>query len=431
MLFRKLVVPTRLLLFTGIASFLFSLSISPAHAQSAFEPGYIVTASGDTTQGFVENMEWQRAPKEIRFSERREGTPQTLGVTDIAGFGVGTYVFERHILEVDRRPVELNKTFPSGNITQRDTLFLQRLVEGPMTLYSSYTNRPHFFVETYDRELTELIFFLRPVEQEGTRRIQRGTHYRQQLSARRTEVCPEASVSRLDFSRKDLTEFAASCNPNSDGSILSTASYTLRLDHVFSLRGSRTASYSANGSQSAALTGFSPGLQYQLLVEMGERNPAGAFLFGIGIQRMRGSLTPETVRQRLTATRVVRGTTFGDLTATVVDIGVEMRVRMGKADWRPFFGAEAALLFPLSYQANTGVKTEPVPTQNGDPQPIEINTGAKDWNTMQVGVGGGIGIEGPKMGGRLGLLYGFPLRRRPDAVAPPLVGLELQLFVKL
>jgi len=113
-------------------------------AQPAFEPGYIITASGDTTRGLVGNLQWQRAPKQVRVSKQEGAPPETLSLEDIAGFGVGEYVVERRTLKVDQRLIHLGRPYPSGNVMKQDTLFLRRLVDGPMTLYSSYTNRTHF-----------------------------------------------------------------------------------------------------------------------------------------------------------------------------------------------------------------------------------------------------------------------------------------------
>ncbi len=417
-----MVVHTARLVSSSILIFLLGLlSTSVANAQPALEPGYILTTSGDTTRGVIDNRKWQRPPEQVQFAESRDASLQTFEMSEIAGFGVGAYVFERHIVDVDRRPVELNKPYPSDAITRRDTLFLQRLVDGPMRLYHAYTQRPHYFVETSEAELNELVYFLRPVVgRQGAKRVDESTYYREQLRARRTQACADASVSRVDYTRKDLVAFAASCDPDFDGTTAWTESRNFRMTHVFSVRMNRTASQHPTRLRAGTgtMTGLSPGAQYQLLLEMGERNSSGGLLVGIGIQRMTASASSETV----TTQNGRRGTTVGDLSATVLDLSTEFRIRLTDAKWRPFVGVETAFMFPLSYEASYRIALE-------QDERFSVASGARNWNTMQVGAGAGIGVEGRTVGGRLGLLYGFPVVRA-DREAPKQVDVELQVFLK-
>lgn len=415
---------------TVLASALSFLVASFAVAQPALEPGYIITAGGDTTQGLIDNLKWQRAPKQIRFAENETASPRTLGIADIAGFGVGEYVFERHTLKVDQRPVDLGKPYPSGDVMKQDTLFLRRLVQGPLTLYSSDTDRPHFFIEKDGWDLEELVFFRRTIQQESGRRVQQARHFRRQLSNRRTPACADASTSGIDYQRSDFVAFVTSCNGTSVESTFSPPSSRYRFDHVLSLRASRIASRHTRVSRPGTLSGFSPGLQYQLQVESRQRYSRAAFLIGVGIQRMLGTRASDVTERPFSPRMTERKTYFGDLTATVLDVNTEVRLRMREANWRPFFSLELAALYPLSYDVRLGLETDYISTETGELTSVETRTGVEEWTSLQLGTGAGIGIEGPRLGGRLGLFYGFAYDGA-SAEAPGLVDAEFQIFVKL
>lgn len=62
---------------------------------------------------------------------------------DVAGFRVGGFVYERHTVGIDRRPTQLNKE-ARGQGTDRKTVFLLNLVEGPRALYAYRNERRHF-----------------------------------------------------------------------------------------------------------------------------------------------------------------------------------------------------------------------------------------------------------------------------------------------
>lgn len=401
-------------------------SVAPTYAQADLdlEPGYIVTTSGDTTRGLIDNMQWQRAPKRVRFAEDETTSPKTLGVEDIAGFGVGDYVFERHVVNVDQRPVTLEREDPFSDITKRDTLFLQQLVNGSLKLYETNTNRQHFFVEGEEGELEELIFFVRQFENGGAKRVREERFYRQQLLNYRTLACVNASTDDVDYNRADLIEFVASCNVSPDVSLAATSGPRYRFTHVLSVLGSRVASRHTRVQEPATFTGFSPGLQYQLQIEPTERYATGALLVGVGVQRISASRPTEIERIPLNARQV---TYTGDLSATVLDLSLETRFRMREAAWRPFVSLELAGLYPLTYDANLVEKNEFIGL---DISPFENETEVQEWDGLQVGGGMGVGVEGPRFGSRLGVFYATP-GVQVGKVLPALLDVELQVFMKL
>lgn len=419
--------PVRIFCLTLLVSLLGTASGPGAQAQPVLEPGYIITASGDTTRGFVENLEWQRAPREVQFAEREEGEVRVLTVTDIAGFGVGDYVFERHHLKVDQRPVERGNPYPTGHVLKRDTLFLRQLVTGSLTLYSSYTTRPHYFIETDAHGIEELVYFVRPVERNGeVRGVKRAEFFQQQLTNRRTEACSNASVRGVDFQRSELVDFVQSCNPGEQRIAFSR----YRVGHVFSVQASWVSSKHTGVSDPATLSGFSPGVQYQLLVESRQRYSRGAFLLGVGLQRIWASRPEESTQREVSPSLTIRRTETGELTATVLDINAGARLRMRKADWRPFVGLEGAVLFPLTYDASLGSREEYLSATLPDAEPIRIQTGAQEWTAFQFGAGVSIGVEGPRFGTSLRFFRGFGYRTG-NAEAPRLGDVQVQMFIRL
>lgn len=300
-------------------------------------------------------------------------------------------------------------------------------MSGPITLYSSYTTRPHFFVETHQQELTELIYFVRPV---GATEVLHARQYREQLKARRTEACEDASVSNIDFKQREITRFVSSCNAASGAPAVEITAARFRFNHVIGVLGSRTASRHVTGATVRTMTGFAPGFQYQFLAEHGKRKPVGALLIGIGVHRMRATYSNRTVQPTSQSVQGVERTRSGSMSATVVEVSTEMRFRMMQSNWRPFIGVEAATLLPFNYSASFETRTEPLPTSDRNFSPYETKTNAQDWDTHQYAAGAGLGIEGPRFGGRFGFLYGFPTLTVENTI-PRLLDFELQLFITL
>lgn len=121
---------------SSIKFFITFLSISNIYAQTQFEPGYIVTSSGDTIRGMIDYRNWSQNPLAIRFRNEQSQSDKTLGVNDLSAFQVHGENYER--AEVSRNVASSS----NNNLTEKslpelvsDTVFLLRLVDGTKSLY--------------------------------------------------------------------------------------------------------------------------------------------------------------------------------------------------------------------------------------------------------------------------------------------------------
>jgi hypothetical protein len=101
-------------------------------AQFGWLPGFIITQSGDTIRGFIENRETRSLVRVCHFRESEEAQPQIFSPTDILGyrFSEGRYFVSRQVDDLG-----------SGN-----PVFLEFLVEGEVSFFHYFDSGSRYFI---------------------------------------------------------------------------------------------------------------------------------------------------------------------------------------------------------------------------------------------------------------------------------------------
>lgn len=188
-------------------------------AQINFQHGYVVTQSGDTLYGQIDNRDWVRNPEEIRF--RTDSTSQSKFFTphNLTAFSVGGKKYVSKIVTVDDTPPSATGYGTVPVSSEIDTVFLSVLVSGPVSLYYYSNWRKHFFIST-SQGTTELISHEYVIERDGNLYTETNEKYkyRGQL-AQLPNPCSNQQIKNLKYTRQSLTAFVAGC----DGFTRSTA----------------------------------------------------------------------------------------------------------------------------------------------------------------------------------------------------------------
>ncbi|HZY39166.1 MAG TPA: hypothetical protein VFE53_21065 [Mucilaginibacter sp.] len=135
-----------------------------AAAQSNYQPGYVVTAKGDTVKGFIDYRAWDNNPVSIYFkSDLNEPAKKTFTLNDISFFNViGLAAYKKFVVSVSMDITDPNKLANRRDTSFKvDTIFLKILQEGKRVALYSYTDdlKTRFYVgETPDYEPKELIY---------------------------------------------------------------------------------------------------------------------------------------------------------------------------------------------------------------------------------------------------------------------------------
>lgn len=186
------------------------LVFSRGFGQGKMLEGYIVSAKGDTTRGFVRYDGWGTSPMAVDFAKEKNGQFEKVGPDAAPGFFLAPlnehYVSKRiGILNID-----LSKTYdlaPSFEAKDSVTVYLREVTSGPKATLLEYldlTEKPHFFLEK-DGKLTELLYypFYRLIR--GKKYLIEYDEYTRQLPALLADDAGNGSV--RGYSARDLARY--------------------------------------------------------------------------------------------------------------------------------------------------------------------------------------------------------------------------------
>lgn len=72
------------------------LAAQVGHAQTAAQPGYIVTLAGDTARGVVASQGGGRAAHSCRFKPAAQAEFTTYAPTQLRAYGTATYAYQTY-----------------------------------------------------------------------------------------------------------------------------------------------------------------------------------------------------------------------------------------------------------------------------------------------------------------------------------------------
>ena len=168
-----------------IQNFLLSITLftsSVSMGQSLYKPGFVVNNNGDTIQGWIEYLQWERNPDIIHFRNlASDDKPNSYTVNDLNYFeitGLDRYV--KAVVMKDTRPVEINRLpMLVEDTLLRDTVFLRVLLEAPLSLYELYDSKPHYYIKNKEEDFEELQYKVYLVDSDT--RVLRSYIFRGQL----------------------------------------------------------------------------------------------------------------------------------------------------------------------------------------------------------------------------------------------------------
>ena len=182
-----------------------------------FEPGYLVTAAGDTLRGELENRFWQEPPTGVVFRAGADQAVQSYVRTQLQSFQLnsGRY-FRREVLPVDRAATRQLSNLPSRLIInqQPDTLLAEVVVDGPAPLLRAVlADVNHFFVQRPGQPFLELTEHRYLATVNGQERVMDGNNYKEQLRLYFAD-CPAAvaAVKTASFSTRGLVQVVQAFN---------------------------------------------------------------------------------------------------------------------------------------------------------------------------------------------------------------------------
>lgn len=137
---------------------LFYLFILNIKAQNKFEEGYIIKKNGEKINGLILNEDWLGSPKQIVFKPNLESENFSIETNDLQKFVVSnSFVFERFTVDIDRYSKNLNLLDKSRKSNfQKESLLLELLIEGEVSLYKYYTDGAEYFYYTKNNNIFPL-----------------------------------------------------------------------------------------------------------------------------------------------------------------------------------------------------------------------------------------------------------------------------------
>jgi len=129
---------------------LFIISVSNSYAKSKLIPGYIITLSNDTLDGYIEYNRWKHTPLEVLFKESINGTGLYYSPKTISEFSIEGEVYRSAIIKVDLSSYKTSELSSSPDFQFIiDTAFLQAIILGDKELYymKDSTNKENFYIK--------------------------------------------------------------------------------------------------------------------------------------------------------------------------------------------------------------------------------------------------------------------------------------------
>lgn len=377
----------------------------PAEAQTRFEPGYIVLredgVAADTVRGEIVNADWIRTPPSITFRTLESDAPISYDASEIAAFGVSGDQYESYDVIIDRRPTRPREATPETSF-EKERVFLLKLAEGPLTLFSYRDRRTNFFIQTPGALPNGLTYFVSRTYRNGKEYQVTSTQYRDQLEYVKTPACADASTRNLSYTLDDLVEFVNTCNENAESDLAVNAKRrsSYRVEHHAGL----VLSVSAIRSRllGPSLTNIGPGVgaAYNLVLTSNTATPTLAFLVGLTLSRTRyptasgtlvrqvnvvGSSTSQRVSQRLDQTRSV------DVTLLGLSFSGQRRFLDGPV--RPFVEGGLTVDYPIMHESEGELVITTESATGDGPSTATLDFGGSSWSMLHFGARIGVGAQ--------------------------------------
>ena len=151
-----------------------------------FEPGYLVTAAGDTLWGELENRHWQAPPEGVVFRSTPSVAGRLYRRVQLQAFRLtGGRYFRAEVVPLDRDAQTRVSSLPQKLVINQlpDSLLVEVLVDGKVPLLRAViAGVTHYFVRRPGRPYLELTERKYLAESAGHQRIVDANNYQSQLT---------------------------------------------------------------------------------------------------------------------------------------------------------------------------------------------------------------------------------------------------------
>jgi len=371
-----------------------------------FEPGYVVSTTSDTLRGEIDDQEWVRAPESIQFRQP-DGEVRTFTVENAVAFHVHDTTYERHTVSIDHRPTSFQgEPLPEKTFVD-DTVFLQKVVEGPLTLYSYRDSRWHYYLLTDESRPVELTYYVQRVKRGGKVLEASSKDFQYQLADARTSACSNTSVERLDYDLNDLAAFVRTCNGNEGNDFSrSVADRTgFKLEHAAGLRlGSSGITHALNVPKSS-VSSLGGAISYDALFSRNRTQPRVSFLAGLDLSYLSVDDVVSDLQNEVEACdgsecQRIQFLNQTDISTQAIILGLSFgaRGRFGSGPLQPTIEARGQFSYPLSYEASLTRSNVQRYFQDGSSDPRVVTTedprsSSDPWDGIQLGARVGVGVQ--------------------------------------
>jgi hypothetical protein len=128
--------PSKKLIFSTLV-IIFSFQFQQkTYCQVNFQPGIVISKSGDSLKGLIDYRNWEKNPTEISFTESDKSVPLKYNPASINGFIVNNEVYLSAVVVAEISPRNFNELdLQSKILTRTDTTFVQVIFQGSKNLY--------------------------------------------------------------------------------------------------------------------------------------------------------------------------------------------------------------------------------------------------------------------------------------------------------
>ena len=199
-------------LFLSFTFFLFlSLNI---YAQTSYENGYYINNEGRKVECLILNKDWKNNPTQFQLKTSLDSTVKRLSINDVQEFGIyRKKKYKRFTVLIDKSSDNLGYLSDKRKTEfQKDTLFLNELIQGKASLYIYRKNNLTRFFYTSDTiQAEQLIYKLYQLK--GQKTVRTNNHFRYQLKYNlkcTSEL--ENLTDNISYKEKELLKFFIAYN---------------------------------------------------------------------------------------------------------------------------------------------------------------------------------------------------------------------------
>ena len=208
--------------------------MNTALGQVNFKKGKIITASGDTINGMIEDQNRLRSPFRISFKADNLEKASYFKPSEIkaAILDSGDY-YVSSVIEIDMdyvKSTKLKESYSNDNVKKVDTVFMRVIIQGNLSLclFTDDNFKDHFYFTTNTNSYLELIYKRLPVDRNGIVFLKEVSLYKRQLTSLMSD-CPDAlnKINRTEYNEKALFALFRKFNKCLPGNFISYESHSI------------------------------------------------------------------------------------------------------------------------------------------------------------------------------------------------------------